>query len=146
MNAKLTVFAFILVCFGHTSMAQTINSVYVEDVIVDSLSNSILDSTHYNNQFYIKVDNAYECLLAEMNTIKVNPVTASLYELLSIWEVSNITQPFKVLQTPIFDRIYQMEFTADGNIDSLLNLIEAYPYIEYAEKIPIIKTSYIPND
>ena len=91
---KYLLFSFLLGCLGNN---YTLLGFDLEEfILTDSLDNILTQDGYYNNQFYIKVGENYDYSLPEMNIIKDNTVTLPLFEVLSAWEISNITQPFDI--------------------------------------------------
>jgi serine protease len=61
------------------------------------------------------------------------------------YSITKIEQPFNGGDSTI-SRIYRLHFDASIPQDNLIKILEQYPFIEYAEKIPVYRISFVPND
>lgn len=65
--------------------------------------------------------------------------------LYSTYEIDSIYRPFPLPGTSL-DSIYRVSFSALSEIDLLVSGLESLPFVNYAEKIPMMFQSYTPND
>ncbi len=112
----------IILLFAQTVNGQTVDSNYVDGIV------------------YVKVYNSSLVNLAPYNFS--DPGLNSLY---TMYGIDTITRPFPGLNQTL-DNTYRIYFQIISQIDSLIYDLEQLSYIEYAEKAPLYKTSYVPND
>lgn len=115
----LLIFASLLV---FTSTAQTVDTNWVDGrIYVRTTSSSNLDLANYNYS------------------------NAALNTILSTYGVTNMWTPFPNLSGEL-DRTYEVEFTQEAMVDGLVYDLGLLLEIEYAEKKPLMKTTFVPND
>lgn len=108
--------------FTVISFAQTIDTSAVDGrIYLRVTTNSPVDLSNYNNS-----DPA-------LNTI------------ISTYGITNMWTPFPALTNEL-DRTYEIEFTQEALVDALITDLSVLAYIDYAEKKPLFRTSYVPND
>jgi len=66
--------------------------------------------------------------------------------LLRKYGVERIDDYFKNLNDPRFDKVYELTFSKFFQVDAFIAELEADPCVIYAEKVPIMYTSYVPSD
>ena len=64
---------------------------------------------------------------------------------LGTYSITKIEQPFSRGDSTI-SRIYRLHFDASIPADNIINYLEQYPFIDYAEKIPVCRINFVPND
>lgn len=69
-----------------------------------------------------------------------------LLRLINQYKIQRIYKPFAKLKTPVFDKTYCIEFANAESIDALLREMSAFLWVEYAEKVPLERTTLVPND
>ena len=73
------------------------------------------------------------------------PDSPEFSRILQQYGASDLFRPFRT-QSPHIQRIYQISFSATDRTSALIAELQALPYIEYAERIPIYRQHYSPND
>ncbi len=66
-------------------------------------------------------------------------------EIVTTYSVTQVVKPFKVPDFPL-QRIYKAVFTDIYVADQLVAALEELTYVEYAEKMPLHRLDYVPND
>lgn len=86
-------------------------------------------------------------------TISPDYYTDILTEELSDINIISFNQKFPTASLPSnceecvdISAIYEIEYSDEQNLSKLLTRINALPYIEYAEPIPVMEALYTPND
>jgi serine protease len=101
--------------------AQTINPDYVDGVI------------------YVKV---YDSSTQQINFSSPGPDIA---QIISDYSITSIEKPFMVPDQSV-QNIYKVTCSDYNGVDNMISAFMALPYMEYAEKAPLIQLDYIPND
>lgn len=99
-----------------------------------------VDSNFIDGIIYIKVKDS--------STIELSPYQYSnpaLNALYLTYGIDTIKKPFPGLNFTL-DKTYRIYFQQIQQIDDLLSDISLIPFIEYAEKAPLYRVSYLPND
>ncbi|MBU2020333.1 MAG: S8 family peptidase [Bacteroidetes bacterium] len=99
-----------------------------------------IDSNFVDGRIYVKV----------LNTSSINLQTEFLVNptLINLQNQYGITKIEKAFQTEgnAISRVYRLEFNEIALVESFINSISAISYVEYAEKAPLYKVNYVPND
>ncbi len=104
-----------------------------------------LDYDYYDGKLYFKFLNESDKVISGLDDLRSGK-HQEIQLVLDKYGVTTLERPFKVLKTPTFDRTYQMSFSDYTKVDELIKELEALPYMEYAERVPIMRHSYTPND
>ena len=88
--------------------------------------------------------------------LKIFPETQPLLKALFDNETKTglLKEDYKVIsmKTPFYgvdsglNLVYRIQFDRNELVDSLIKTLQQYDFIEYAEKVPLYRISYIPND
>ncbi|MBP7102719.1 MAG: S8 family serine peptidase [Bacteroidales bacterium] len=137
-------FLIFILCVGalFTSYAQTFHPdfrdgiiyvKFVDDFPLDKISPKIISPS----------DEKTEIKPATIINIKQFPF---LDETFKRYNVTSIHRPFTIFENPRLLRIIQIEFSKIELIDALIEELQTFKEIEYAEKVPIDRINWIPND
>ncbi|MDQ3193312.1 MAG: S8 family peptidase [Bacteroidota bacterium] len=119
-TAKIILIAFILISKGLYS--QTVDTNFVDGwIYVKVFDTSVIELSPYNFS---------------------DPDLNNLY---SVYNIDSITKPFPGLNVSL-DKTYRVVFSDINEIENLITDFQTLPYIEYAEKAPLYRTSNSPND
>ncbi|NNC96010.1 MAG: S8 family serine peptidase [Chitinophagales bacterium] len=99
-----------------------------------------VDSNFIDGVVYVKVKDTSSMDLAPYQFN--DPVLNNIY---TTYGIDTIVNPFPGLNTTL-DKTYRVLFQSIGQIDLLIAAFVALPYIEYAEKAPLYRTTHVPND
>jgi subtilisin family serine protease len=69
-----------------------------------------------------------------------------LKEVFNNYGLLNLSRPFAVFNHPVLLRIFKLNFSYANAIDKLISELESMDFIVYAEKNPLRKSSWKPND
>lgn len=104
------------------------------------------DSTFWANRIYFKVKPDFKTEITP-RSVQQHEQLVSLKRIFTSFGVSSLNQPFKMLSGTSMVDVYEITFDSKiGGADQLIAQIGRLPYILYAEKIPIRKYFYQPND
>ncbi len=112
---------------------------------INSLFAQTVDSVYEDGKLYVKINDASSIVFNDYNG---NPsdLNADILSLQSIYGITKISRPFIVYGGIAGQKTYQFEFTNINAISGLISDLTELNYIEYAERIPILKLSLITND
>ena len=82
----------------------------------------------------------------EVQTKISNNQFSFLEDVFKKYEVISIHRPFTIYENPKLLRILQIEFSKINEIENFIEELKRYKEIEYAEKIPIDRLCWTPND
>lgn len=110
-------------------------------LIITSISSAqTIDTSAVDGRIYLRVSQSSPVDLSNYNNSD-----PALNVIISTYGITNMWTPFPSLTNEL-DRTYEVEFSEPASIDALIIELELLSYIEYAEKKPLFKTSFIPND
>lgn len=103
--------------------------------------------TFRDGKIYIKFkDNAgLKINVDEKSEVTINEVPL-LQNLSSKYNLTKLTRPFNSNKDEKLLTIYKLEFKNYELVDELINDLKKLDEIEIAEKVPLMKLSYVPND
>lgn len=82
-------------------------------------------------------------------TISLDPYDSTdvlFNQIVSDYSITSIEFPFGGLNDDTLDYTYKLSFEDTFNVSSLINEMELLTWVDYCEKAPLFRTSYIPND
>lgn len=98
-------------------------------------------------KIYFKLKDNVKIELSKSSNDNVKPADLPfLAKLSSKYKISKTRRPFVIDEDPKLLRSFELNFENYSLVDSLINEIEAFDMIEYAEKVPIAELCYTPND
>lgn len=118
------------------------------------ISASLYAQTYNTNQvdgeIYVKYKNTYDLNSLTSNSptdFIAQPILPGLDANFSIdMGIYSIAMPFKAAFNDDLKHVLQVSFKEYSNIDELIELLSAYPYIEYVEPVPYNSFGFQPND
>lgn len=70
-----------------------------------------------------------------------------LKEIVSKYGVTRVYKPFhQAVTSPVLPNILKLEFSKTSQVEQLIRDLEKVSGVEYAEKVPLMKTDIVPND
>ena len=83
---------------------------------------------------------------ASVNLDPYDSLNLQLNQIIDDYDVSEITHPFSGLNNDTLDLTYKMYFEDTFQVNQLINEMSTLLWVDYAEKAPLFRTSYIPSD
>lgn len=121
MNKSIQ-FLLITLFFTSRIFAQTINPDYVDGMVHFKLNdNSVLELDPYQNT------------IPALNLLFVS------------YSIDTLYKPFKLPGT-VLDKVYRIKFLNAALVENLITELELISDIEFAEKVPLYRTTAMPND
>lgn len=117
---------FIMTCFGSVK-AQTI------------------DSNAVDGQLYVKILNSSNVALNNFNG-DVSSLRSDMQQFVGKYGLARITRPFNQSNDLYTQKTYLFEFSNIDSVIFFINDLQELSYIEYVEKVAIIKLFFTPND
>lgn len=121
------------ITIGFFLSAQTVHKDYLDGAIWVKLSNKFANNA--------KID--FETGKS-VKTVKSSDLPFS--RVLEGYGVRSTTMPFEVANDPKLKNIVRIEFQNISEVDQLLKAISENEYVEYAEKVPYLKSTVTPDD
>lgn len=119
-----------LACLVGSGLAQTIFPDYVDGRVYVKFSRGALKAIVGENPENIPV--------AKLGFMK---------EAIAKYGITRVHKPFyKAADSPVLPYILKLEFNSPGMVNSLIHDLEKIAGVEYAEKVPLMKTDIVPND
>ncbi|MFT6922681.1 MAG: serine protease [Crocinitomicaceae bacterium] len=112
--------------------------------ILSSFSNQAFSQTVDTNY----VDGAIYLKLNDTSSIALDLSAGAYPELaliFGLYQVSDVDHPFNYLSLSL-DKTYRLLFTSVNDVDNFISDLNAILYVDYAEKVPLFRTTYVPND
>jgi PKD repeat protein len=139
--------SFFLFAKYHEMMAKYLNLTLVFSLLLMcSLQAQTVHKDYWDGQIYLKFKNESNAVVKDLEDLTNNPEHRELAEILHAFNIKSIERPFLVLKTPIFDRTYLIHFEEALLVETLIAEIRAISHVEYAEKVPVMRSTYVPND
>ncbi|MBI5217874.1 MAG: S8 family serine peptidase [Bacteroidia bacterium] len=99
-----------------------------------------------DGRIYFKIKSGYSLPYSKENGfIHLKNVTF-LRELIDKYEIKSVRNSFYTAKSPVIERIFLLRFNKIYQADELINDLLQTDCIEYAEKAPLFKITYTPND
>lgn len=113
---------FFFIFKGNAACCQTVDSNFVDGVVyVKVVSSSTMELSPYSFS---------------------DPILNGFY---TTYNIDTIIKPFPGISAEL-DKTYRIIFSQISQIDNFISDLQTLSYIEYAEKAPIYRTDYLPND
>lgn len=122
-------FLFIFICLSTMLQAQTYNSNFQDGRIYLKFKDT------QPITFTVSNDNS-----VDINTVPI------ISELAKVYKVTGLSRPFFLNNDQKLLRTLQLEIGNYSQIDQVINRLNQEEVIEYAEKVPLDKIVYVPND
>ena len=119
---------------------KTIFIISIFFLISKNIYTQTVDTSFVDGWIYVKIDDTASIELSPYNFS--DPALNALY---ATYSIDTITKPFSGINTTL-DKTYRVVFSQINLIDNLVADFQLLSYIEYAEKVPLYKTSLAPND
>ena len=119
----------IILFLAFTGFSQTVNKKYVDGIIY----------------FQLKKDAAYKIPCDQNGRTNLKDF-AFLGDIASKYQITEIRKSFYMAKDEKLLRTYKVFFKKINQADALVKELERKGIIEYAEKLPVYKLSYVPND
>ncbi len=104
------------------------------------------DSNSIDGKIYFKLkDNVSTIYQSNGTVVELNKVDV-LSSLISKYQITSISRPFYTANDVKLERTYSVKFNNYAMIGQLIKDLENESIIDYAEKAPLFKLSFTPND
>lgn len=113
-----------------------------------STSAQNLSNDYYDGQLWVQLDpKATKGFAHNKDKLSAEPFIAIIgAELAEDFGVTGIRKPFHFAIDPKIREVYQVNFTEAEKVLEFARKLEALDAVNYAERVPIMRTSYTPND
>jgi serine protease len=109
--------------------------------------NAIAQNVHpdfWDGQVYLKL-NSYPDLGGFSEEVRVKEAEF-LNDLAAEFGIYRLRKPFYRATSTSVSHIYQVYFTESNKVSQLIQKLERFGFVEYAEQVPILRTTLTPND
>lgn len=110
--------------------SQTVHEEYFDGEVWISVTPEYYNSLDISNPEYI-------------NAAELDILTGRNY---LEYDITRVRQSFHKLKEGDSKRIFRIYFNDSNKVEFLINEMEQKPEVEFAEKVPLLKTTYVPND
>ncbi|MGK0389353.1 MAG: serine protease [Maribacter sp.] len=101
---------------------------------------------YQDGKIYLKIKDNSDFIFRSMDEVQANKRFRDLYYIFNQYQVTKSGRPFLVLNTPIFERTYKLEFQDPSQVYNLIKELERVDFVEYAERVELLRISLTPND
>ena len=105
-----------------------------------------VDPDYLDGQVYVKLTAATSEVIPSPAQVPSDETWSDLVPLIQQYGITTIERPFLMLKTPVFDRTYRFRFSQAQQAQALVSALAQLPQVEYAERVPLMRPSVIPND
>jgi serine protease len=99
------------------------------------------DPDYIDGVVYMKVSNQ-----SILNLIPYDSTDLDFNQIIYDYDVTELVQPFSGIGSDTLDLTYKLYFDDTLGINQLVSEINNLSWVDYCEKAPLFRTSYIPND
>ena len=105
------------------------------------------NAEYVEGELFIKLkDNAHLQLPVVKRGETVKDDYPVLGRLIGSFGIVEVSKPFTLLQTSFFNNTYKIQFTQTGKTNLLWRELNNLPEVEFAERVPLDRLLYNPND
>lgn len=119
---------FFIACLPSISIAQTI------------------DKDYYDGRIYLKIKESAQLQLPMLESTLERHSYPYFTGILTEFGVYELDRPFPNLRSAVFENTYEIKFDQVEKVEELIRALATEAVVEYAEKIPIMRSAYTPND
>ncbi|MGB0929610.1 MAG: S8 family serine peptidase, partial [Chitinophagales bacterium] len=101
---------------------------------------------YYKDKIFLKIKEEVGLRLPKFNNDQKVPNYPVLGSLIQPYKVKAVYRPFPKIKNSTFVNTYQVNIDPNSDIDELIAALQSDPNVEYAEKIPIERLFFDPND
>ncbi|MEZ4888189.1 MAG: GEVED domain-containing protein [Chitinophagales bacterium] len=104
------------------------------------------DESYCKDKIFLKIKEEAGLRLPKYSVDQKVPNYPVFGNLIEEYKVKTIYRPFPELKSSAFVNTYQVNIDPDSDIDQLIATLQADPNVEYAEKVPVERLFFNPND
>lgn len=101
---------------------------------------------YYKDKIFLKIKEEVGLRLPKFSSDQKVPNYPVLGSLIQPYKVKAVYRPFPEIRSSTFVNTYQVNIAPTDNIDELIAALQSDPNVEYAEKIPVERLFFDPND
>jgi hypothetical protein len=106
-----------------------------------------ISKDYFDGEIYIKIKNEIPFVFDTLHSaVDVKSRLSFLVPLTSKYDITKAESSFYFSRSDILKRTFRIHFGKSELIDGLITEIKKINQIEYVEKVPIMRTTYTPND
>lgn len=116
--------------------------------LVSANAQTVYDN-YVDGKIYVRLKKETRAFMSLTSDKKHLPIStlSFLGEIEKLAGITNLSQPFvHVKHSPEIKRTYLIEFSNIANIEEIIRTIEATGEVDFAEKVPLTRTTLTPND
>src|SRR5687767_1898977 len=105
------------------------------------------ENRYIQGEIYLKLKNDQPALEKYYSRdVNIASELPFLQQYLNEYGINFAKRSFWFSKSEILKRTFRIQFSEYDKIDQLVNILSRLPEVEYAEKIPLCKLDYTPND
>lgn len=135
MNKHLAQFSLLLIL-----------CIVVSNFAAAQVQSSDSEEVYFKDKIFLKIKDEVGLRLPKYNGDQKVTNYPVLGDLIHSFHVEGVHRPFPQIKNSTFVNTYQVEVELGTDIDELIATLQADPNVEYAEKIPIERLCFVPND
>lgn len=113
--------------------------------VFTGLYSQTVDEDYFDGEIYVKYNDDFAIDFSQ-EYVEPQSLTGLTDGLIKEFGITEARFSFNKIPDTKLQRTVRIKFTNIGDVEVLLRHFEQLPYIEYAEKIPIVRPTYTPND
>lgn len=110
-----------------------------------SISAQTVYPDYNDGQIYIKIKNAYPLGKPVSDNIPVEQVSF-LNKVAAKYGITKVRRPYRLIKSMDVSQVYKVHFTQFAKVDEFMKEVMQDATVEYAERVPLLKTTLTPND
>ncbi len=128
--------------FYHTLLFTTLT------LFTSIINAQTFEEEYFDGEIWMRVTEDYFNSLSISNPENMD---AAEFDLLTernktVYDIQRIRQSFHLLKEGDSRRVFRIYFKNHNQIGAFISELENLPEVEYAERVPLLKTTYTPND
>jgi len=125
---------FLLILFGSISFGQTVHQDYLDGAIWFKLKNNVL------------LKQEVSLTKGPLHNNNIDLSNYDFYSQLAGYKIKSAEVSFPKVRDPLLMNVIRIEIGDINKVEEVIKLLERSEVVEYAERIPLLKSALSPND
>jgi serine protease len=106
------------------------------------------DEVFYPGRLWVQLDPSFSSRIHHTErTVELEELASVLgFEALSMLQLAEVRKPFWFAKSPEISEVLELRFQSSGHELTTARMLEHMPFVGYAERVPIMRTTFTPND
>ncbi|MCB0853600.1 MAG: S8 family serine peptidase, partial [Bacteroidetes bacterium] len=115
-------------------------------LLTSSVFSQNIHPDYVDGEIYLKVYERSGIAFPDLSKVNQSRNLWQFSALVQEFEITEIKLAFPLIDDEIFQHTYHLKFNKKSQADLLVKKLSTLPYVEYAEKVALMRSLYTPND